>query len=46
MTLATGASEEEALAEARKIPVVTTLLGEKDPKRVIYVSGKILNLVV
>jgi leucyl-tRNA synthetase len=40
------AGEAEALAEALKIPAVVTALGGNAPKRVIYVPGKILNLVV
>jgi leucyl-tRNA synthetase len=45
-TLAVHASEEEAVAEALKLPAVTAVLGGNEPKRVIYVPGKILNLVV
>jgi leucyl-tRNA synthetase len=40
------AGEAEALAEALKLPAVSTALGGKEPKRVVYVPGKILNLVV
>ncbi len=46
ITLAVDASEEDAVAQALKLPPVTTALGEHEPKRVIYVPGKILNLVV
>jgi len=45
ITLSPEATEAEALAEARKIPAVETALGGKDPARVVYVPGKILNLV-
>ena len=40
------ASEEEALQTARTLPTVLTALGGNEPKRVIYIEGKILNLVV
>jgi len=40
------AGEAEALAEALKIPAVVKALGEKKPSRIIFVKGKILNLVV
>ncbi|MSU74521.1 leucine--tRNA ligase [Candidatus Kaiserbacteria bacterium] len=38
--------EAEALAEALKIPAVITALAGKEPKRIVYVPGKIINLVV
>ena len=44
--LSSEATEEEARAEALKIPQVITALGGKDPARVVYVAGKIINLVV
>ena len=44
--LAPDASEVEAVQAARAVPTVTAALGGKDPSRVIYVAGKILNLVV
>ena len=44
--LVNGANEAEALAEALKLPNVTKALGGKEPKRVVYVPGKIINLVV
>ncbi len=40
------ASEAEALTEAFKIPAVLTALAGKEPKRIVYVPGKIINLVV
>jgi len=46
VTLATGASEEEAVAAARAIPAVTAALGGKDPSRVIYLADRLINLVV
>ncbi len=46
ITLSLEASEEEALARAKAIPSVATALGDSEPKRVVYVPGKILNLVV
>lgn len=44
--LRSGADEAEATAEALKIPAVITALDGREPKRVVYVAGKILNLVV
>ncbi|MFA5942130.1 MAG: class I tRNA ligase family protein [Candidatus Paceibacterota bacterium] len=46
VTLAQDASEEAVTAEALKIPTVAAALGGQEPKRVVYVPGKILNLVV
>ncbi len=46
VTLAVDASEADAVAEALKVPAVANALGGNEPKRVIYVPGKILNLVV
>ena len=40
-----SAEEAEAVAEALKIPAVITALAGKEPKRIVYVPGKILNLV-
>jgi leucyl-tRNA synthetase len=40
------AGEAEASAEALKLPAVLAALGGKEPKRVVYVPGKVLNLVV
>ena len=40
------ASETEALAEVLKIPAVATALAGKEPKRIIYIPNKIINLVV
>ena len=39
-------SEEQAIIAAREIPAVITALAGKELKRVVYVPGKILNLVV
>ncbi len=44
--LQTEATEDVAIARARDIEAVTLALGGKDPKRIIYVAGKILNFVV
>lgn len=41
-----SAEEDEALAEALKIPAVIAALGGKEPQRVIFVPGKIINLAV
>lgn len=46
VTLTIDASEDSAIAEALAIPTVVTALGGKKPSRVIYVAGKIINLVV
>ncbi len=46
VTLALDASEETAIAIARTLPTVATAMDGKEPKRVIYVPGKILNIVV
>ena len=39
------AGEEDALAAARALPTVVSALGNAEPKRVIYVPGKIINIV-
>ncbi len=44
--LAVDASEGDATAAARAIPAVVSALGGKEPKRVIFVPSKIINLVV
>jgi len=46
LTLAVDASEEDAVGAAKAIPAVAMALGGKEPKRVIYVAGRILNFVV
>ena len=46
VTLAVDASEADAIARARAVPAVASALSGGEPKRVIYVPGKILNLVV
>lgn len=46
VVLALDASEEVAVDAARSIPQVVTALGGNEPKRVVYKTGKILNLVV
>ncbi len=46
ITLSAQAPEAEAVVEALKIPAVVTALGGAAHNRVIYVPGKILNLVV
>ena len=40
-----GAGEAEAAAEALKIPAARAALGGKEPRRVVYVPGKIINFV-
>ena len=44
--LTTTASESEAVAAAKHIAAVVTALGGRKPKRVVYVPGRILNLVI
>ncbi len=44
--LAVDAEESAAVALALEVPAVANALGGNAPKRVIYVPGKILNLVV
>lgn len=44
--LAREAAEDTAVAAALEVPAVAAALGGHAPKRVIYVPGKILNLVV
>lgn len=46
ITLAQDASQDEAITLAKEIPKIKTLFDEKEPKRIVYVSGRILNLVV
>lgn len=45
LNLPTETTEDEAVEAACRIPAVVTALDEKEPKRVIYVPGKILNFV-
>ncbi len=45
MRLPLTASEEDATRAARALPAVVAALAEKDPARVVYVPGKIINLV-
>ncbi|MCC7362881.1 MAG: leucine--tRNA ligase [Dehalococcoidia bacterium] len=46
ITLPADASEADALAAARALPKVAELIDGRDPKRVIYVPGRLLNVVV
>lgn len=46
ITLAADAVEEDALVAAKALPTIAAILGGNEPKRVIYVPGRILNLVV
>jgi len=46
ITLTINSSEDDAVTSARAIPAVITALAGKEPKRVVYVPGKIINLVV
>ncbi len=45
ITISPEASETEAVLAARAIPTVETALGARAPARIIYVPGRILNLV-
>lgn len=44
--LAADAAEDLAVSTARAIPAVENALDGKEPKRVIYVAGRVLNFVV
>jgi leucyl-tRNA synthetase len=46
ITTAKDAGEEEVLLTAKEVPTVIKALGGREPKRVVYLKGKILNLVV
>ncbi|MGE5596509.1 MAG: class I tRNA ligase family protein, partial [Hyphomicrobiales bacterium] len=46
LTLPAGATEEQARAAAFASPRMAELLGGKEPRRVIYVPGRLLNVVV
>jgi leucyl-tRNA synthetase len=46
ITLAADASEEDALVAAKTLSTVEAVLGGNEPKRVIFVPGKIINFVV
>ncbi len=46
ITLTVNGSESDALTAAQVIPAVVAALAGKEPKRVVYVPGKIINLVV
>ncbi len=44
--LAMNSAEEDALAAARALSTVTVALGGAEPRKVVYVPGRIINLVV
>ncbi len=44
--IAADASEQEALSAAKAVAAVSSMLGGKDPDKVIYKAGRILNLIV
>ena len=46
ITLAPDAPEADAVSAARKIAAVAMALGGKEPTRIVYVAGEIINLVV
>ncbi|MHB8660619.1 MAG: class I tRNA ligase family protein [Minisyncoccota bacterium] len=46
LSLTMNIPEAEVLAAARALPSISNALSGKEPKRVIYVPGKIINLVV
>jgi leucyl-tRNA synthetase len=46
IVLSVDATEDSAVVEAKKLSSVVTALGGSEPKRIVYVSGRILNLVV
>ncbi len=45
ITISATATEEEALHEARQVPTLATLIGEGNPSRIIYIPGKIFNII-
>ncbi len=45
ITLATDASETDAVKAARTLSAVLTALAGKEPRRIVYVPGKIINFV-
>jgi leucyl-tRNA synthetase len=45
LTLAADISEAEAVRAARALPVVAGALAGKEPRRTVYVSGRIINFV-
>jgi leucyl-tRNA synthetase len=45
VTIATDATEEEAASAALALPEVQKYLAEGKPSRIIYVPGRILNLM-
>ncbi|MFA6503044.1 MAG: class I tRNA ligase family protein [Candidatus Paceibacterota bacterium] len=46
VSLAVDAAEADAVDAAKTVPAVAKALGNNEPKRVIYVAGKVINLVV
>lgn len=46
VTLVVDASETDAVSAACKLSTVVSALAGKEPLRIIYVPGRILNLVV
>jgi leucyl-tRNA synthetase len=46
LELSPATEEAEALSKARQIEAVAAALGRKEPIRVVYVPGRILNLVI
>jgi leucyl-tRNA synthetase len=46
ITISPEASEEEALALAMEVPTIAAKVADGERKKVIYIAGKILNIVV
>ena len=46
LRLASNAPEADAVATARALPTVAAILGSSEPKRIVYVPNKIINIVV
>jgi len=44
--ISSDTDETTALEGARAIPSIATILSQGEPKRVIYVPGRIINIVV
>ncbi|MBU6323229.1 leucine--tRNA ligase [Patescibacteria group bacterium] len=46
LILAKSLSEADALEKARALPAVAALLAGREPLRVVYIAGKVLNIVL
>jgi leucyl-tRNA synthetase len=46
MTVDVSIDEAAAIAKAMALPRVRELVGEKEPAKIIYVPGRLINIVV